>query len=99
MAAQAGNIDLRVRLAFSGGAALKQRARSSRPSATVFGITLRQSYGSTEAIFLAHNSASDPDATWASVGRPRRRRRGADRSNGRPSLAQMSGSSRSGPRP
>ena len=68
LAGQAGNFDVRLRLAFSGGAALKRpifeavRAR--------LGVTLRQAYGSTEAIMFAHNNSADPDATWASVGRP-----------------------------
>ena len=69
IAAQSGDFDLSaLRTAFSGGAALKRptfdavRAR--------FGITLRQAYGSTEAIMVSHNSSADPDAAWASVGRP-----------------------------
>ncbi len=35
-----------------------------------FGIMLRQAYGSTEAIMVSHNNSDDPDADWASVGRP-----------------------------
>lgn len=66
--AQAGEFDLRLRLAFSGGAALKRPIFEAVRSR--LGVTLRQSYGSTEAIFLAHNTAADPDATWASVGPP-----------------------------
>jgi len=68
IAGQAGQFDLKLRLAFSGGAALKRpifdavRAR--------LGIALRQSYGSTEAIFVAHNNSADPEASWASVGQP-----------------------------
>jgi acyl-CoA synthetase (AMP-forming)/AMP-acid ligase II len=59
---------LPLRLAFCGGAALSrelfERFRDR------FGVSLRQSYGSTEAIFVAHNDADDADATWNSVGRP-----------------------------
>ena len=68
LAGQTGNFDHRLRLAFSGGAALKRpifeaiRAR--------LGVALRQAYGSTEAIMLAHNNSTDPDASWASVGKP-----------------------------
>ncbi len=68
IAAQGGDFPLALRIAFSGGAALKRptfdavRAR--------FGIMLRQAYGSTEAIMVSHNDSDDPDASWASVGRP-----------------------------
>jgi long-chain acyl-CoA synthetase len=59
---------LMLRLAFCGGAAMSrelfERFRER------FGVVLRQSYGSTEAIFVAHNDAADADATWNSVGRP-----------------------------
>lgn len=68
MASQTGGFDLKVRLAFSGGAALKRPIFDGVRER--FGITLRQSYGSTEAIFVAHNSSANPDTTWASVGAP-----------------------------
>lgn len=68
LSGQAGNFDLRLRLAFSGGAALKRPIFDAMRDR--FGITLRQAYGSTEAIMLAHNNSADPDASWASVGRP-----------------------------
>lgn len=68
VAGQTGNFDLRLRLAFSGGAAL------TRPIFDVvrerLGVTLRQAYGSTEAIMVSHNDSPDPDTSWASVGRP-----------------------------
>jgi long-chain acyl-CoA synthetase len=68
IAGQTGDFDLKVRLAFSGGAALKRSIFEGVRER--FGIALRQSYGSTEAIFVSHNNSSDPDATWASVGAP-----------------------------
>lgn len=68
IAGQTGDFDLKVRLAFSGGAALKRSIFEDVRER--FGIALRQSYGSTEAIFVSHNNSSDPDATWASVGVP-----------------------------
>ena len=68
IAAQTGDFGLKLRIAFSGGAALK-RATFDAVKAR-FGVTLRQAYGSTEAIMVAHNDAADPDATWASVGAP-----------------------------
>jgi acyl-CoA synthetase (AMP-forming)/AMP-acid ligase II len=68
IAGQAGAFDLTVRLAFSGGAALKRPIFEAVRER--LGITLRQSYGSTEAIFVSHNSSADPDTTWATVGRP-----------------------------
>ena len=68
LSGQAGNFDLRLRLAFSGGAALRRPIFEAMRGR--FGITLRQAYGSTEAIMVAHNDSADPDATWASVGRP-----------------------------
>lgn len=68
LAGAKGNFDLRrMRLAFSGGAALRRpvfeafRAR--------FGIALHQDYGSTEALMVSHNDG-DPDLLWNSVGRP-----------------------------
>jgi len=68
IAGQSGSFDLKLRLAFAGGAALKRPIFEAMRNR--FGIVLRQAYGSTEAIMLAHNSSADPDATWASVGRP-----------------------------
>lgn len=68
LAGQPGSFDLRLRLAFSGGAALKRPIFEAMRDR--FGIVLRQAYGSTEAIMVAHNTSPDPDATWASVGRP-----------------------------
>lgn len=68
LAGQTGEFDLRLRLAFAGGAALKRSTFEGVRER--FGLELRQSYGSTETIFVSHNSADDPDATWASVGRP-----------------------------
>jgi long-chain acyl-CoA synthetase len=68
LAGQSGNFDLKLRLAFVGGAALKRpifEAMRERHN-----VTLRQAYGSTEAIFVAFNDTPDPDADWASVGRP-----------------------------
>ena len=59
---------LALRLAFSGGAAL-QRATFDAIRAR-FGIALRQSYGSTEAIMVAHNGDDDPEQSWMSVGPP-----------------------------
>ncbi|HHY48738.1 MAG TPA: acyl--CoA ligase, partial [Alphaproteobacteria bacterium] len=57
-----------IRLAFSGGAALRRATYDAMRER--FGIRLRQSYGSTEAIFVAHNDAPDVDRLWDSVGRP-----------------------------
>ncbi|MBI4922647.1 MAG: acyl--CoA ligase [Devosia nanyangense] len=69
LAAQGGAFDLSaLRLAFSGGAALKRPIFEAMRAR--FGITLRQAYGSTEAIMVSHNTSADPDASWASVGRP-----------------------------
>jgi long-chain acyl-CoA synthetase len=68
IAAQAGEFDLKLRIAFSGGAALKRPIYDAVRER--FGIALRQAYGSTEAIMVSHNDSHDPDATWASVGRP-----------------------------
>ncbi len=68
IAAQHGDFDLKLRIAFSGGAALKRATFDAMKAR--FGVTLRQAYGSTEAIMVAHNDADDPDATWASVGTP-----------------------------
>jgi long-chain acyl-CoA synthetase len=68
IAAQTGDFDLKLRLAFSGGAALKRPIFDAVRNR--FGITLRQAYGSTEAIMISHNDSPDADASWASVGRP-----------------------------
>lgn len=68
IAAQTGDFDLKLRIAFSGGAALKRPIFDAVRGR--FGITLRQAYGSTEAIMVSHNDSEDPDVTWASVGRP-----------------------------
>lgn len=57
-----------MRLAFSGGAGLK-RASYDRFRER-FGVTLRQAYGSTEALMVSHNDAADIDGLWASVGKP-----------------------------
>lgn len=69
LGAASGDCDLSsMRGAFSGGAALKRQTFDAMRSR--FGVTLRQSYGSTEALFVAHNTHPDPDATWNSVGPP-----------------------------
>ena len=64
-----GAVDpVKLRLAFSGGAALRRPVFEAVRDR--LGITLRQDYGSTEAIMVSHNNAADADATWASVGPP-----------------------------
>ena len=68
LAAQTGAYDLKLRLAFSGGAALKRPIFEAVRDR--LGIALRQAYGSTEAIMVSHNNSADADATWASVGPP-----------------------------
>lgn len=69
IAGQSGDFDLRnLRLAFSGGAALKRLTFDAMRGR--FGVTLRQAYGSSEAIFVAQNNSADPDADWMSVGPP-----------------------------
>ena len=68
LAAQQGDFDLRLRIAFSGGAALKRTTFDAMKAR--FGINLRQAYGSTEAIMVSHNNSADADATWTSVGPP-----------------------------
>lgn len=68
LAGQTGDFDLSLRLAFSGGTALKRSIFEAMRLR--FGIPLRQSYGSTEAVFVSHNNSADPDTSWASVGRP-----------------------------
>ncbi|MEO6013203.1 MAG: class I adenylate-forming enzyme family protein [Devosia sp.] len=68
IAAQKGDFELKLRLAFSGGAALKRPIFETVRDR--FGIALRQAYGSTEAIMVSHNNSADPDVSWASVGRP-----------------------------
>lgn len=57
-----------MRLAFSGGAALTRPIFDAMRER--FGVTLRQSYGSTESIMFSHNDADDPENNWESVGRP-----------------------------
>jgi long-chain acyl-CoA synthetase len=66
IAAQAGDFDLKLRITFSGGAALKRSTFDAVKAR--FGIALRQAYGSTEAIMVSHNNAADPEASWNSVG-------------------------------
>lgn len=68
LAAQTGNFNLKLRLAFSGGAALKRPIFDAVRDR--LGTTLRQAYGSTEAIMFSHNNSADADTTWASVGKP-----------------------------
>jgi acyl-CoA synthetase (AMP-forming)/AMP-acid ligase II len=68
IASQAGAFDLKLRLAFSGGAGLKRPVFDAFKDR--FGIALRQSYGSTEAIMVSHNDSADLEASWNSVGRP-----------------------------
>ncbi len=68
IAAQPGDLDLRLRMAFSGGAALRRPVFDA--ASRRLGLPLRQAYGSTEAIMVSHNDADDVDATWTSVGRP-----------------------------
>lgn len=68
IAGQAGGSDLRLRLACSGGAAMTRPVFEGVRER--LGITLRQAYGSTEAIMISHNDSADADATWASAGRP-----------------------------
>lgn len=68
IAGQPGNFDLGLRLAFSGGVALKRSAFEVVRER--LGITIRQDYGSTEASMFSHNDSADLDASWASVGKP-----------------------------
>ncbi|MGW1738782.1 class I adenylate-forming enzyme family protein [Nocardia sp. NPDC001965] len=68
VAGQGGGFDLGLRLAFSGGAALKRPVFEAVRRR--LGITLRQDYGSTEAGMFSHNDSPDPDSSWDSVGRP-----------------------------
>ena len=68
IAGQAGGDELGLRLAFSGGAALKRPVFDAVRER--LGVTLRQDYGSTEASMFSHNDSVDPDSTWDSVGRP-----------------------------
>lgn len=68
IAAQTGDFPIAPRIAFSGGAALKRPTFDAFHAR--FGVVLRQAYGSTEAIMVSHNDSDDPDADWASVGRP-----------------------------
>ncbi|MET8796087.1 class I adenylate-forming enzyme family protein [Nocardia sp. NPDC004568] len=68
VAGRTGARALGLRLAFSGGAALKRSTFEAVRER--LGVTLRQDYGSTEAIMFSHNDSADPDSSWASVGRP-----------------------------
>ncbi|MGY4103156.1 class I adenylate-forming enzyme family protein [Nocardia sp. R16R-3T] len=68
VAGQPGNFELRLRLAFSGGVALKRPIFEAVRER--LGVTLRQAYGSAEASMVSHNNSADPDASWASVGKP-----------------------------
>jgi long-chain acyl-CoA synthetase len=68
IAAQTGVFDVKLRFAFSAGAATK-RATFDAVQAR-FGLPLRQVYGSTEAIMVSCNNSADADASWASVGKP-----------------------------
>ncbi|WP_040801610.1 class I adenylate-forming enzyme family protein [Nocardia higoensis] len=68
IAGQTGSFALRLRLAFSGGAGLTRPIFEAVRER--LDITLRQAYGSTEAIMVSHNNSADPVATWASVGKP-----------------------------
>ena len=68
VAGRPGSVDLGLRLAFSGGAALTRPIFETVRER--LGITLRQAYGSTESILFSHNNSADPDASWASVGKP-----------------------------
>jgi len=68
LVAQHGAFELGLRLVFSGGAALRRETFEAFRER--FGVPVRQSYGSTETIMVAHNDAPDPDASWASVGPP-----------------------------
>lgn len=69
IAGHSGNVDIpKLRFAFSGGAALKRPIFDAMRAR--LGITLRQAYGSSEAIFVAQNNSADPDADWTSVGPP-----------------------------
>ncbi|WP_169816185.1 class I adenylate-forming enzyme family protein, partial [Nocardia miyunensis] len=65
LAGHRGVFDLRMRLAFAGGVALKRAVFEMVRER--LGITLRQDYGSTEASMFSHNDSADPDASWASV--------------------------------
>lgn len=65
---QTGSFDLRMRLAFSGGVALKRPIFEAVRER--LGTPLRQDYGSTEASMFSHNNSADLDANWASVGKP-----------------------------
>ena len=62
-------VDLQpLRLCFSAAAALPRSTFEGFRSK--FGIAVRQLYGCTEAGAVTANLDEDPDATWASVGRP-----------------------------
>ncbi len=62
-------IDLsRLRLVYSAGIALKRPIYDHFRER--FGHSVRQAYGCTEAGHVAFNTATDPEATWDSVGQP-----------------------------
>lgn len=69
LAGATGEFDLgAIRLAFSGGAALKRQTYEQVHGR--FGFAIRQAYGSTEAIMVSHNDSDDIDRLWDSVGKP-----------------------------
>lgn len=69
LAATAGSFDLsKIRLSFSGGAALSREVFDNCRDR--LGLTIRQAYGLTEAVMVAHNDSPDLETTWRSVGRP-----------------------------
>ncbi len=69
LASVAGKFDLSsIRLCFSGGAALSREVFDNCRDR--LGLNVRQAYGLTEAVMVAHNDSPDLEATWRSVGRP-----------------------------
>ncbi len=69
LASTLGNFDLSaIRLSFSGGAALSREVFEACRDR--LGLTIRQAYGLTEAMMVAHNDNLDIEASWQSVGRP-----------------------------
>ncbi len=69
LAAAQGAFDLSsIRLSFSGGAALSRETFETCRDR--LGLTLRQAYGLTETLMVAHNDSSDVEGSWQSVGRP-----------------------------
>lgn len=57
-----------MRLAFSGGAALKHETYLACQEN--LGLTLRQAYGLSEALLISANSQEDAKRLWQSVGKP-----------------------------